>query len=100
MITIGKVNQDKEGYINIKIDRTSVLGNPFYMKNESMRDSVCERYEKYFNSRAKVLGEFRYEIIRIYNLAKSGKNINLQCWCKPKRCHGDTIKAFLDNHLD
>ena len=29
---------------------------------------------------------------------KYGK-INLLCWCKPKSCHGDFIKKYLEKRL-
>ena len=32
----------------VRVDRASVLGNPFYMQNESQRDTVCNQYEFYF----------------------------------------------------
>lgn len=29
----------------VRIDRKSIFGNPFFMKDESQRDFVCEQYE-------------------------------------------------------
>lgn len=97
-ITIGRVGKNLSNTINIEIGRTSVLGNPFFMKNEQMRDEVCCRYELYFKGEMKKRREFYKEIARIYKLAKLN-NINLQCFCAPKRCHGETIKKFLDYYL-
>jgi hypothetical protein len=99
MITVGRVWRNKSDAINVKIDRTSVLGNPFKMETESQRDEVCEKYEEYFNQQvANKNPVFMKELRRIYTLARTG-DVNLQCWCAPKRCHGDTIKKYLDSYL-
>ena len=37
----------------VKIDRSSILGNPYYMKNESERNKVCEQYETHFYKKIK-----------------------------------------------
>lgn len=91
-----------EGEVLIKVDRSSVLGNPFRMRGNSdcERDRVCDSYERYFNAKVKVKGSaFRNEVVRIYRLAKAGNNIALGCWCAPKRCHAEYIKAFIEKWL-
>ena len=97
-ITIGK-KWDKGA---IYIGRGSPLGNPFVMKGTSQeeRDRVCDAYIVWFNAKihdhdSEVLGE----LSRIYLLAKK-QPIILGCFCSPKRCHGETIKAFLDTYLN
>jgi len=32
----------------VKVDRSSPLGNPFHMRSEAERDAVCEKYERDF----------------------------------------------------
>ncbi len=32
-----------------KVDRTSPIGNPFYMRSEAERDKVCDEYQLYFD---------------------------------------------------
>lgn len=83
-ITVGRVYKDKLNCKNIKIDRSSPLGNPFYMKDESKRDEVCDKYESYFQNKVKEAGKFREEVVRIYTILKEGSDVNLQCWCSPK----------------
>ena len=93
----------------VRVDRTSVLGNPFRMASESDRDRVCNEYEAYFfdmirrskksglsNIKAKV---FVQELRRLYKLAKTHGKLDLFCWCAPKRCHAETIKQFLELYL-
>jgi hypothetical protein len=100
MITVGLVKQPKPNTLNIRIDRASPLGNPFYMKSEAQRNEVCDKYEKWFASQiSNKQSKVYIEIVRLYKLARDGNHLNLQCWCAPKRCHGDTIKRFLDKYL-
>ena len=91
----------KEGEILIKVDRSNkYLGNRFYMKTESQRDEVCDKYQEWFDNQIKnnnedVLNELR----RIYKVARDD-DIALGCWCYPKRCHAETILNFLSKYLD
>jgi hypothetical protein len=96
-ITIGK-KWDKGA---IYIGRGSPLGNPFVMENTSQeeRDRVCDLYKEWFDNKIQnsdngVMNELR----KIYALAKV-QPVTLGCFCTPKRCHGETIKSFLDQHL-
>lgn len=95
-----KTYKPVNGEVLIKIDRSNkILGNKFVMKNESERDFVCDKYDKWFNTQVDtknqvVLNELR----RIYKIALTS-DIALGCWCYPKRCHGLTIKLFLDKFM-
>ena len=79
------------GELVIDIDRGTVLGNPFVMRSESERDSVCERYAEWAVNQYANNKRFAQEINRIHELHKQGKYIALRCWCAPKRCHGDFL---------
>lgn len=84
---------------DIIVDRTTSLGNPFYMYNEYQRDEVCDKYEGWFkdviNNKEKDYPLQRREIDFLYNTLKQHKQLNLFCWCTPKRCHAETIKNYL-----
>lgn len=96
-IYIGRVGSFKKDCNNIRIDRKTILGNPFFMKHEEQRKEVCDKYYEYFMKEVKKEGgELRKEIIRLYKILLTGEDINLQCWCTPKQCHGETIKKFLE----
>lgn len=115
------INQHKKSNLEysiftIPIDRTSILGNPFimskYKNQEEERNRVCDEYQKYFDTIIsaykkslenpyinRISNEYMLfidELYRIYALHKVHE-IYLSCWCKPKRCHGETIKYFLEN---
>jgi hypothetical protein len=98
-ITVGKVMAKSSTSMNIRVDRKSPLGNPSYMKHESKRDEVCDEFILHLEKQAYSDGPFRDELIRIFNLVKDGQDVNLQCWCAPKRCHADSIKAILEKEL-
>lgn len=100
MIKIGNIRTyKKDNSIPIKIDRSSVLGNPFYMQNESKRDFVCEQYETYFKDKIKNNDVyFINELNRIYEICIKN-DVTLLCWCSPKRCHGETIKRYIDEKI-
>lgn len=113
------------GYIDIRVDRASVLGNPFELTNEEDRDKVSDAYEEwlleqinnptdyalslqhYLNKGFKIAPKFksptsnqvRKEINRLLTLIKQGNRLRLICWCKESdkevRCHADSIKKVL-----
>jgi len=92
MIQIKNLRYEKPKHEwDVKVDRTSILGNPFYMQNESQRDEVCDKYEEYFQEKMKNDEEFRREVERLCNLHIKHSKLNIFCWCTPKRCHAETI---------
>lgn len=83
--------------ILIKIDRSSVLGNPFKMHNETERDTVCDQYEACFPKLLKTSILAQAEIDYIIRMIETHENVALGCWCVPKRCHGLTIIDYIHN---
>ena len=103
MLRIVNLNDCKleKNEILIRVDRESVLGNPFRMENYSVseRNRVCNEYNKYFLKKVREEGEFRTEVIKIYSLVKQGYKVALGCHCAPKRCHAEMIVAFVESYL-
>ena len=101
MITVKNLRKEKPfREYQIKIDRSSIFGNPFPLKKENQfeRNQVCELYKNYFYNRIDTDITFKnavYNLLEIYN--RCGR-LELFCWCSPKQCHGDTIKEFLLNN--
>ena len=113
------------GYIDIRVDRASVLGNPFELTNEEDRDKVCDAYvdwlwlnlvfvdsktiksiklDSFISKRKLIISktfknpacfEVSREISRLINLLLDNKQLRLICWCSPKRCHAEAIKNVL-----
>ena len=80
---------------DVKVDRSSVLGNPF----KGDRDVDCDRYAAHF---ATMLTDptskgvaFRAEVARLVQLYKQYGKLRLFCWCAPLRCHSETIRTWL-----
>lgn len=101
MITIANLRNRKpcEEW-EVRVDRSSVLGNPFRMYDESQRDAVCDKYAAYFARKVEAKDEaFMQELRRLYKIHRKYGKLVLYCWCVPKRCHAETIKAFLDRYI-
>lgn len=100
MVKIGNIRTFiPDGSIAIKVDRTSPLGNPFYMTTEEQRDIICDAYDSYFKDMIEHNRNrrFLHELERIHDLSKTN-DITLLCWCAPKRCHAETIKKYLEEN--
>lgn len=75
--------------------RAGPFGNPHpigkcYTCNTSHdREGSIRAYKRYFWQRVNEDREFLAEVLKL-----QGKK--LACFCTPKACHGDIIKAFLD----
>ena len=70
----------------------SVLRNRFKNGNrveniQAFRKWLFENYQ---------LGEVKAELDRLVAILRSGENVILGCWCKPKSCHTDVIKSCLE----
>lgn len=74
----------------------SPLANPFPMRNEDERSIVIERYSIWLNYHLVAEDSpASLELKRLLELAKNGDLI-LACWCAPKACHCDIIKAKIE----
>jgi len=84
---------------DVWIDRRSKFGNPFKISdfNDNLPDSVARQlviklYSEYFDKRVRHDDEFRKAVQEL-----EGKKLG--CHCKPKDCHGDVIKRYLDGQI-
>lgn len=103
-IEICNLIKEKPKYAyDVVVDRSSPLGNPFYMRTEKYRNEVCDKYVDHFIETKDVL--FIAELDHLYDLYIKHKKLRLFCWCAPKRCHAETIRDYIyykkkieDNH--
>jgi len=92
-MTIICVNKDEEGEY---MGRGSILGNPYFMRNETMRDEVCDKFHTYFVNRVNGgYPPFMKELERLINIWLDKGELRLRCFCMPKRCHTLTIREYL-----
>ena len=76
-------------------DRRGILGNPFILKDEDDRDSVCEQYREHFDKMMlDKTSKYSIEISKIKEMLLFS-SVTLMCWCTPKRCHCETIRTEL-----
>ena len=93
----GLGNRWKQNKWDMKVDRSSPVGNPYPIKGSYMhRDRVCNMYEKDFG-RQMQNPYFEAYINSLINIYKRHGKLRLFCWCAPKRCHAETIKRFIEN---
>lgn len=81
----------------VRIDRKSPYGNPFIIGRHGNRAEVIDQYQIYFDTALEnpdsPLGwHYKNRLLPLY---EKNEFVRLLCWCYPKRCHGDIIKAQL-----
>ena len=84
--------------INFQVDRSTPLGNPYYMNDESERNNVCDKYAAYLATSYNSKADIAKEINRIMD-ARTRSNVVLLCWCYPKRCHAEEIIKLIKEKL-
>lgn len=94
-----RYNTPKYPY-DIMIDRSTIFGNPFPMDpskdRTEERNRVCDLYEKYFYNELLTDTLASAEIAKLVLIYKQYGYLNLFCWCHPFRCHGETIKRYIE----
>lgn len=88
------------------IGRGSVLGNPFsHLKvskaefTVSSRGEAVDKYEDHLRAKLNVDRDITREMVRLRKLFNEFGELNLVCYCHPKRCHGDVIKKLIEESL-
>lgn len=82
------------------IGRGSPLGNPYPITVQHDRDMVIDMYEQHINQAIdrcdpKIINELN----RLMDKLRTKGSLDLMCFCAPRRCHGDIIKALLLNKM-
>jgi hypothetical protein len=94
MITVANMRFYKVGEY---VGRPSVLGNPYYLANEDMREWVIDRYEIWLMEQLKTNEAVRKELKRLKDIYLTTGELTLLCWCAPRKCHAEIIrKAILE----
>ena len=96
-----KITVGRKGPHAHYIGRGSPLGNPFIIGRDGDRDEVCDKYQPWFDNKVAekdpaVMAELR----AIWHKANRPEGVTLGCFCAPERCHGYTIKAYLESRTD
>ena len=78
-VYIGRAGKGKSGY----------FGNPFIVGKDGTREEVFVKYVDWLAEKTQTDREFTARLLGL-------KDKILVCFCAPKLCHGDAIKAWLD----
>lgn len=112
MITVyNRTNETHTGPNNYQIFRggdTGILSNPYtHIKDKKTkalyivkdRDEAINRYSQYFDMMYSGNLQFKQVVDEIYYKWVNGEDVYLECYCKPKRCHGDIIVEKLQKRF-
>ena len=96
MITIVRVNTPRRGNVErVPVCRPHALGNPFYLRDESLRSNVIERYREWFM--ASLHKPMVQDAIRnIVEILAADGEVELACYCAPRPCHAEVIKEHIE----
>lgn len=73
----------------IRIDRMTMLGNPFRIGRDGTRKQVITKHKRYMRSRMRTDRKFRWAVEAL-------KGQYIGCWCAPLPCHGDNYVEYLE----
>lgn len=99
MITISNIRENPEGEYVGRANKTfgvntSPLANPFPLTKESEREEVISKYGIWLEQQRHSV-PVRPELERLKKIYLETGNLNLVCWCYPKRCHAEIIREIL-----
>jgi hypothetical protein len=101
---VNKYDHKPNSRNDVYIGRGSAFGNPFTHRPLSnslaqfkciSREAAIASYKSYFYKRLRNDPVFRKKVTDLQNRAKTS-DLNLVCFCKPKSCHGDILKQYLE----
>jgi hypothetical protein len=83
------------GYTPVRVDRKSPLGlgNPYPLARESDRPAVLARYGALLARDLARGGRRARAIAALSARVRAGERLALACWCAPKPCHADALRA-------
>jgi hypothetical protein len=93
---------------DVYIGHGSLVGNPFTHLDSKFngvtkvksREIAVEMYKDLFLSVMREDDNDTTDFIKnLINKLKSGIDINLVCFCKPKACHGDVIANYINKQI-
>lgn len=86
-----RVNQE-----DIYIGRGSALGNPYVIGKDGTRDEVIAKYKDYLVQQVNAGNDRIIKALKEIKDRSKHSMVKLGCYCKPKSCHGDIIKEYLE----
>lgn len=94
-VIVVRVGKTPSGYTSVYIGRPSMFGNPYAMRSESERDEVIAKHRVWLNEMRKAENPHWTAVVKLAARVKAGEKLALECYCAPRKCHGDTIAAAI-----
>ncbi len=80
--------------------RPGVLGNPFDSRQLGItREESIAKFKEWMLEQVEKKEGIYEELMRLANFEEQGETLVLICACKPKACHGDVIKNWVENEV-
>ena len=83
-----------------------ILGNPFWLNDESKREEVCGKFKIYLKKEfERGNSKIHKRVHELVTIAKE-KDLELACFCQSpsdvvkKRCHAESIKELIEGLLE
>lgn len=84
------------GFSRFYIGRPSLLGNPFVVGDDGDRDECVDKYAEWIKKEIHRKGNRVYPaIVNIVEALTVQCYVELECFCAPKRCHGEVIREIV-----
>lgn len=91
-----KKGDKPKGYTVVYIGRPSLFGNPFPMHGEHTRIAAITQHHTWLNIQRRYNTPEWQAVVELAERVRKGEKIALECYCAPKKCHGDTIVSAIE----
>ena len=96
-ITVINKKVDKNFSNEVYIGRGSILGNKFIIGEKMSRSQACEHYDIWLKKEIKRKKKvYSFMVTLAKRVVRTKGTTWLGCYCKPKQCHGDSVKEQLE----
>jgi hypothetical protein len=100
LVVVSKLADVPLSHIPVKIDRSTILGNPFTIKESGSRAAAIKMHKEWLFASVTNKPKQAQPMLRLLrNLVKAymcGVEFAFVCHCAPKPCHGDTLISFIE----
>lgn len=106
-VTVGNVRSKRAaGHTAVYVGRGSApqgmehaqLGNPFRVGREYAQGEAVQAHLEWLRAECRQQGRIYHTVQGLVDRVLAGEHIELVCWCSPKRCHADNIKAAIEGY--
>lgn len=82
----------------IRIDRSTLFGNPYPITDTQDRATVIALYEVYLIRQLAYKKGFYTCFMALVEQYKTTGMLTLVCWCSPLPCHGDVLAKYIKEY--